>query len=259
VRGFSPLPRAGGKAAAETVKMRGKRTGGEMREHVTFGRRRFSRGVELRAAVLLAAVGLAGATPAPDAFGRLAGSHDNAAQMRALGADVARTASPGKPWVDAQYARLVRFPRAELGELVYYMEWRAGGPAGEITRQRIWAFKDLGTDKPRMRFYVADQPGLWAAAAGDPALLQQLAKAGLPEYPPGCEVVFSRTADGWDGVIPRDACVIVARESGRRMTIDARITLERDGWKYDESGTLDDGRRAFLVPEGFRYEFRPAR
>jgi hypothetical protein len=230
-----------------------------MREHKMAGLRRSSRGVGLRAAVLLATVALAGAAPAPDAFGRLAGSHDNAAQMRALGADVARAAAPGKPWVDAQYARLVRFPRPELGELVYYMEWRAGGPTGEITRQRIWAFKDLGTDQPRMRFYVADQPGLWAAAAGDPALLQQLAKAGLPEYPPGCEVVFRRTADGWDGVIPRAACVIVARESGRRMTIDARITLERDGWNYDESGTLDDGRRAFLVPEGFRYEFRPVR
>jgi hypothetical protein len=230
-----------------------------MRDDVRSMRRPASQATGLRAALLLAALGLAGAAPAPDAFGRLEGSHDNAAQMRALGADVARTAAPGKPWVDAQYARLVRFPRAELGELVYYMEWRAGGPTGEITRQRIWAFRNLGTDRPSMRFYVADQPDLWAAAAGDPALLQQLAKAGLPEYPPGCEVVFRRTGEGWDGVIPRDACVIVARDSRRRMTIDARITLERDGWKYDESGTLDDGRRAFLVPEGFRYEFRPAR
>jgi hypothetical protein len=50
-------------------------------------------------------------------------------------------------------------------------------------------------------------------------------------------------------------CVITARQSQRRMTIDARITLARDGWRYDEAGTLDDGRKSFVVPEGFRYEF----
>lgn len=231
-----------------------------MRDDVTCRRRpRLAGAGILRAGLLLAALGLGGAAAAPGAFERLEGTHSNDAQMRSLAADVARTPSPGKPWVDAQYARVVRFPMPTLGELVYYMEWRAGGPKGEITRQRIWAFRDLSTDRPRMRFYVADRPELWAAAAGDPALLQQLAKAGLPEYPPGCEVVFVRTADGWDGVIPREACVIVARQSQRRMTIDARITLDRDGWKYDESGTLDDGRRSFVVPEGFRYEFARAR
>lgn len=223
-----------------------------MRDEVTVGR-------GLRAAVVLAALGLAGAATAPGAFERLEGAHSNSAQMRALDAAVARTPTPGRPWVDAQHARFVRFPMPSLGELVYYMEWRAGGPTGDITRQRIWAFRDLGTERPKMRFYVVDRPDVWAVAAADPALLQQLAKGGLPEYPPGCEVVFSRTPDGWDGVIPREACVIVARQSQRRMRIDARVTLERDGWKYDESGTLDDGKPSFVVPEGFRYEFAPAR
>jgi hypothetical protein len=224
----------------------------------TLARRRL-RPALLRGALALAALGLAGAAATPNAFQQLAGNHDNAAQMRALGADVARKPTPGSPWVDAQHARLVAFPQPALGELVYYMEWRAGGPTGEITRQRIWAFRDLGTERPRMRFYVVDQPALWTVAAGDPALLQQLSKAGLAEYPPGCEVVFRRTDEGWDGVIPRGACVIVARQSQRRMQIDARITLTRDGWQYDESGRLDDGRPSFVVPEGFRYEFVPVR
>jgi hypothetical protein len=224
-----------------------------MRDDVTFGR-----GL-LRATVVLAALGLAGAAPAPGAFERLEGAHSNDAQMRALDAAVQRMPTPGSPWVDAQYARFVRFPMPSLGELVYYMEWRSSGPQGAITRQRIWAFRDLGSDRPKMRFYVANQPELWAAAASDPALLQQLAKAGLPEYPPGCEVVFSRKPGGWDGVIPREACVIVARQSQRTMRIDARVTLEGDGWKYDESGTLDDGKPSFVVPEGFRYEFVPVR
>lgn len=220
----------------------------------TIAKTRWPRHV-LRAGVLAAAVGLAGAGAAPEAFERLEGAHSNDAQMNSLPADVARVPSPGKPWVDAQYARLIRFPMPELGELVYYMEWRAGGPKGELTRQRIWAFHDLRTKQPRMRFYVTGEPGLWAAAAGDPALLQKLAKAGLPEYPKGCEVLFTRTKRGWDGVIPRDGCVIVARQSQRQMTIEARVTLDGERWLYDESGTLDDGRKAFVVPEGHRYEF----
>jgi hypothetical protein len=209
----------------------------------------------LVAALLLVAGGAFADVSGPDAFERLEGRWSNAAQVQRLPADVARRASPGRPWLDSQYARFVRFPAPQLGELVYYMEWRAGGPEGEITRQRIWAFRHRGTAAPTMRFYVTERPDLWAASAADPALLATLAKDRLPEYPPGCEVVFARRGGGWEGAIPPEACVIVARQSQRRMTIAARVTLDGDRWHYDEAGTLDDGTKAFVVPEGHRYVF----
>jgi hypothetical protein len=207
------------------------------------------------AAALIALAFTAPVVRAASPFAVLEGDWTNAAQRAALPADVAAAPTPGRPWVDVQHARFVRLDAPALGELVYYLEWRRGGAGGEISRQRVWAFRGLDGDSPRMRFYLLPEPERWAAAVGDPARLAALAAAGLPEYPAGCELEFRRLETTWDGAIPAGACVIVARQSGRRMTIDARVTLVAGAWRYDEAGTLDDGTRAFVVPQGFRYEF----
>jgi hypothetical protein len=187
----------------------------------------------------------------------LAGRFDNAAQVAALPAEVAREPKPGKPWVDRQFARFVPFPAAELGEYVYYLEWRAGGPEGRISRQRVWAFLPAREGVTPMRFYTLERGEDWAAAEGDPVALAALSAAALLPYPDGCEVLFAVTGEGrFEGEIPGGACGIVARQSGRRMEILARISLGRESLQYDEAGLLEDGRAAFRVPEGYRYEFR---
>ena len=187
----------------------------------------------------------------------LAGEFDNFAQVAALPAEVSREPRPGEPWVDRQFARFVPFPAAEIGEHVYYLEWRAGGPAGRISRQRVWAFLSARNGVTPMRFYTLERGEDWAAAAGDPALLAALSAETLLPYPAGCEVLFRPVGDGrFAGEIPAGECGIVARQSGRRMEIRARIGLAGDRLEYDEAGLLPDGRAAFRVPEGYRYEFR---
>jgi hypothetical protein len=187
----------------------------------------------------------------------LVGDFDNAAQVAALPTGVAREPRPGEHWVDAQFARFVPFPAPELGEHVYYLEWRAGGPEGRISRQRVWAFLPARDGVTPMRFYTLERGEDWAAAAGDPDALAVLSATTLLPYPDGCEVLFAAVGKGsFAGEIPAGACGIVARQSGRRMEIRARIALDRDGLEYDEAGLLDDGRAAFRVPEGYRYEFR---
>jgi len=202
--------------------------------------------------------GLAGAQAAPVVGpAALAGSFDNAAQVAALPEAVSREPQPGQPWLDPQFARFVPFPAPDLGEFVYYLEWRAGGPAGRISRQRVWAFQAPREGVTPMRFYTLERGDDWAAAADDPAALAVLSAATLLPYPEGCEVAFTPTAEGaFAGEIPAGGCSILARQSGRRMEIRARISLGRDGLEYDEAGLLEDGRAAFRVPEGYRYEFR---
>jgi len=208
------------------------------------------------AAVLAGAAGAAFAA-GPAGPADLAGQFDNAAQVEALPAEVAREPKPGQPWVDPQFARFVPFPAADLGEHVYYLEWRAGGPEGRISRQRVWAFLASREGVTPMRFYTLERGEDWAAAAGDPAGLVSLAATTLLPYPEGCEVLFKPAGDGqFAGEIPAGACSIQARQSGRRMEIRARISLGADTLHYDEAGLLEDGRAAFRVPEGYRYEFR---
>jgi hypothetical protein len=208
------------------------------------------------AAVLAGAIGnaMAGGQPGP---ADLAGQFDNAAQVAALPAGVSREPRPGEPWVDAQFARFVPFPAADLGEHIYYLEWRKGGPEGRISRQRVWAFLPARDGVTSMRFYTLERGEDWAAAADDPSALAALAAAALPPYPEGCEVLFTPTGAGaFAGEIPAGACSILARQSGRRMEIRARISLGTDTLQYEEAGLLEDGRAAFRVPEGYRYEFR---
>ena len=186
----------------------------------------------------------------------LAGRFDNADQVDALPAEVSREPRPGEPWLDRQFARFVPFPAGQLGEHVYYLEWRAGGPEGRISRQRVWAFGPTREGVTPMRFYTLERGEDWAAAAGDLAALAALSATTLLPYPDGCEVLFATTGDGrFEGEIPPGACSIVARQSGRRMEIRARIALDGDRLEYDEAGILEDGRAAFRVPEGHRYEF----
>ena len=197
---------------------------------------------------------VAGESVGPDL---LAGEFDNLAQSSSLPPEVLREPKPGQPWVDLQFARFVPFPAADLGEHVYYLEWRAGGPEGRISRQRVWAFLTAREGVTPMRFYTLERGEDWTAAAGDPAGLVSLAATTLLPYPEGCEVLFKTTGDGqFAGEIPAGACSIQARQSGRRMEIRARISLGADTLHYDEAGLLEDGRAAFRVPEGYRYEFR---
>lgn len=215
---------------------------------------------EASVAAAVAALSLLAAGPSA-AAGRvaaenLAGEFDNAAQVAALPAEVSREPRPGQPWVDAQFARFVPFPATSLGQTVYYLEWRAGGPEGRITRQRVWAFLPPRDGVTPMRFYTLERGAEWAAAADDPAALAALAAETLLPYPEGCEVLFTAWGEsGFAGEIPAGACSIVARQSGRRMEIRARIALDGDRLEYDEAGLLEDGRAAFRVPEGYRYEF----
>lgn len=196
------------------------------------------------------------ASAAPVGLAGLAGDFDNAAQVTALPEGVSREPKPGQPWLDAQFARFVPFPAPSLGEFVYYLEWRAGGPDGRISRQRVWAFLPARDAVTPMRFYTLERGADWAAAAGDPAGLAALSAETLLPYPEGCEVLFEAAGEGaFAGEIPAGACSIVARQSGRRMEIRARIALDGDRLEYDEAGLLEDGRAAFRVPEGYRYEF----
>ena len=62
----------------------------------------------------------------------------------------------------------------------------------------------------------------------------------LTDYPAGCIVLLLAGAAG---------NAFAAGPAGP-------ANLAGDAIEYDEAGLLDDGRAAFRVPEGYRYEFR---
>lgn len=194
-----------------------------------------------------------------DAVALLSGAWSNAEQYAFIPEDLKRPPAPGHPyeWIDLQYAQFHPVNAPHIGEHVVYLEWRADGPDGEISRQRIWAFREAPDGAlSGMDFYTFADPGPYAGRGGEPDAFAGLTNDDLIGYPDGCTLT-ARVPD-WAGhvldVSPQD-CVIAAR-SGRNMGIEAHIEIARHHLSYREAGHLQGGGYAFMVPGGPPYEFK---
>ena len=187
----------------------------------------------------------------------LAGNWDNRAQFDAAPARLKVPPTVEGDWLDLQHAQFTRVDAAALGERVLYLEWRDGGATGAISRQRIWSFRSDPDGTLRMDFFAFVDGTAFAGRGTDPGAFRALDATALRGYGSACALRFTRaTGGGWAGRIGADECSLVAA-SGRRMGIDASITLDASGTlAYRESGRLDDGRYAFRVPPTAAYRFR---
>jgi hypothetical protein len=192
----------------------------------------------------------------------LTGAWSNAEQYAAAPDALKREPAPGHPydWLDLQYAEFTRIDAPRVGDYVVYLEWRAGGPDGPISRQRIWSFLADAQGRPAgMDFYTFNNPDLYAGRAQEPWMFADLSPEDLTGYPDGC--TLSPSAPASVGIFYRlnpATCTITAR-SGRTMALRADIQLHPGRLTYSEAGVLESGAYAFLVPGGrnFGYEFRP--
>jgi hypothetical protein len=186
----------------------------------------------------------------------LVGAWDNRSQYEAAPAALKVPPTVEGEWLDLQHARFTRVAVPALGSHVVYLEWRRGGPDGEISRQRLWSFRRDAAGKLVMDFFAFSDGALYAGQGVAARVFEAITPEQLRTYPPGCELDFTRRADGGTfGAVTPERCVIVAA-SGRRMGILAEIEIGASGTLgYREYGRLEDGRYAFRVPPTGPYRF----
>ncbi len=198
----------------------------------------------------------------------LAGVYDNRAQVEAAPADLKREPALGAPydWLDRQHALIARVEAPKIGSHVYYLEWRGGGPDGDISRQRIWSFRELarapgseaGDSQVVMDFFTIDAPEALIGAADTPGAFADLSPDTLRGYGAACALpVAPLDGGGWTASIP-ETCVITSR-SGQDMTLQATVRRTPLGLSYEEAGVRANGDIVFMVPGGMPYEFDPIR
>ena len=193
----------------------------------------------------------------------LVGTWDNRVQYDAAPAALKAPPSVDGEWLDLQHARFTRVAAPALGSHVVYLEWRRGGPDGEISRQRLWSFRRDASGRMVMDFFAFRDGAPYAGRGISPQAFKSVTLEQLRGYPPGCGLDFARRADGgFFGAVAPERCVIVAA-SGRQMGILAEIDIGASGTLgYREYGRLEDGRYAFRVPPTQPYRFerlaRPA-
>lgn len=207
------------------------------------------------------ALGLGGPghDPIARALDAVPGRYDTRAQFDGAPAAWRREPAVGHPydWLDRQSGefRFVEVPA--LAGRVMYLEWRAGGPEGAISRQRIWRFRQDSDARWVMDFYTLREPARFVGAPRHALAL--LTEADLIGYGPQCALP-GRVVDGAVEFRIPESCAITSR-SGRSMRLEATVRFERDRILYREAGLLPDGAYAFLVP-GVRelpYDFRRVR
>ena len=220
--------------------------------------------IPLAASALLAGCATAEG-PAPreiDAvLSALEGGFDNAAQYAAADDALKRPPAPGHPydWIDAQYAAFHVVDAPAVGDHVVYLEWRAGSPGGEISRQRLWVFNaDEAGRVTGMDFYTFADPAPYAGRGETAGAFEDVAPDALVAYPEGCTLSVARPSwEGWRFELNPETCLITAR-SGREMALFARIDVKPgapDVVEYSESGRLEGGAYAFKVHGGPPYRF----
>ncbi|MGX6646662.1 CpcT/CpeT family chromophore lyase [Maricaulaceae bacterium MS644] len=203
----------------------------------------------------------AGQDSSLDVVSELAGAWSNAAQYAAAPDDLKRAPAPGHPydWLDQQYAQFHHVDAPAIGGHVLYLEWRSGDADGEISRQRIWAFRQNEDGVlTGMDFYTFRDPAPYAGLGDTQGAFAGLEPEDLIGYPDGC--TLSASAQPRTGLVfevTARNCVITAR-SGREMGIEARIEIGPDRIAYQEAGIMAGGGYAFRVPGGPAYDLRRA-
>ncbi len=188
----------------------------------------------------------------------LVGNWDNSAQMLEAPESLKRppVAGGAYEWLDGQYATFFKINAPALtadGSQAVYLVWRAGGPTGAISRQRLWVFRKGPAGENRMDFYAFKDPKAFENVDPGTRAFKSLTLEDLTVYGPLCSLPVIETAKGWRAAIP-PTCSIQAR-SGRKMVLSAEIVLDGDNLSYSEQGTLESGALAFKVPGQGRYQF----
>ena len=187
----------------------------------------------------------------------LEGAYRNQAQWDAAGPDLRRPPAAGYPydWVDLQQAAFYRVEAPLLGGEALYLEWRAGGPGGRISRQRIWLLSADEDGLASLAFFTFKAPEPYAGRGDQPGAFAGLSLDDLIGYGPACALPIASWPDGaWTAETVGDSCAITA-QSGRRMTIHASIGVTAEQVVYSEAGVMDGGVYAFKVPGVDAYLF----
>jgi hypothetical protein len=197
-------------------------------------------------------------TSARDPSRLLVGTWNNSAQMASVPESLKRppVAGGAYEWVDFQHARFFSVDVPALtsdSSKALYLVWRANGPDGPVSRQRLWVFRTLSSGAKVMDFYAFKDGKAFETLTNDTGAFKAVTLDNLTAYGPQCSLPVVPNAQGWTAAIP-PTCAITAR-SGRKMVLSANIDVTRDRFTYSEQGTLESGALAFKVPGGPAYDF----
>ena len=132
-----------------------------------------------------------------------------------------------------------------FGKQSFYVEYRKGGEAGPVVRQRLWY---LSLDEELMAIRMATfapkvaKPleGAWRQTI-TPDLLKK--DAFIPVT--GCDIIWKRRGDGFNGETRPTACKLVTNADKRILTVSEFHDVSANIWEVRDVGVDEKGTRVF--------------
>jgi hypothetical protein len=133
-----------------------------------------------------------------------------------------------------------------FGAMAFYVEYRNGGEAGNVVRQRVWA---LSVDGPlaaiRLASFAPKDGKPLEGAWRDPAKLAALAPRDFVPVT-GCDLIWRRRADGFSGETRPGTCKLVTTGASERiLSVNERHDLSMGAWDVRDIGVDERGVRVF--------------
>ena len=157
-------------------------------------------------------------------------------------------ARPGRPI----YLRIRQLETAQPNTIALYSEMRHDGPDGELYRQRMYQFEANAQSPFVMQALSFVDPKAATRLIDDPTLLRTQALATQPSMEPGCETRWTRTTQGFLGVIDPATCIITGKRGDQRR-IEGQTLFNKEGVGQLERGYDLAGKLLFGNPTGELY------
>jgi CpeT/CpcT family (DUF1001) len=133
-----------------------------------------------------------------------------------------------------------------FGPIAFYVEYRSGGEAGKIVRQRVWTLTlDSQLAALRLSTFSPKDGGPLDGAWRDAARLSSINPADFVPVN-GCDIIWRRRAEGFSGETRPGACKVpIAGVSQRNLTVTERHDVSASAWDVRDIGVDDRGTRVF--------------
>jgi hypothetical protein len=133
-----------------------------------------------------------------------------------------------------------------FGANAFYVEYRNGGEAGSVVRQRVWTLAvDPALGAIRLTSFAPKDAKPLEGAWRNPAQLATLVPANFVPVT-GCDLIWRRRADGFSGETRPGACKLVTTGATERvLSVTERHDLSAGVWDVRDIGVDERGARVF--------------
>lgn len=161
----------------------------------------------------------------------------------------------------SRHDRLHTFVRpleaSAFGPNAFYVEYRSGGEAGKIVRQRVWSLT-LDSQFAGVRL-TALAPNNGKALEGAWGNLAPFSTLKPSDFTPvtGCDIIWRRRGDGFYGETRPGTCKVVTTGTPERiLTVSEYHDLSPTIWEVRDRGIDERGVRVFGSPDNSATRFR---